>query len=137
MNMFDFARIIHAKTKLVYSSNIFSLKIVYRPHNYLQSGAYVSLSFLNLLNNLKQCILTKIREVDQLPFTKLCEFEMLSKWQCNNHTYTQNIYIILFKYLEYLTQIQIYIMSMSVLLFHTIYITVSNIFVRRMSLFCT
>ena len=63
--------------------NIFSLKIVYRPHNYLQSGAYVSLSFLNLLNNLKQCILTKIREVDQLPFMKLCEFEMLSKWQHN------------------------------------------------------
>lgn len=68
--------------------HFFSLKIVYRPHNHLQPGAYVSLSFLNLLNNLKQCILTKIREVDQLPFTKLCEFEMLSKWQYNNHTYT-------------------------------------------------
>ena len=65
--------------------NIFSLKIVYRPHNYLQSGAYVSLSFLNFLNNLKQCILTKIREVDQLPFMKLCEFEMLSKWQQNDN----------------------------------------------------
>ena len=87
MNTFDFAQIINAKTKLVYSMQYFSLKIVYRPHNYLQSGAYVSLSFLNFLNNLKQCILTKIREVDQLPFTKLCEFEMLSKWQYNNHTY--------------------------------------------------
>ena len=104
MNMFDFARIINAKTKLVYNmQHFFSLKIVYRPHNHLQPGAYVSLSFLNLLNNLKQCILTEIREVDQLPFTKLCEFEMLSKWQYNNHTYTYNIYIILLKYLEYLT----------------------------------
>ena len=89
MNMFDFARIINAKTKLVYNmQHFFSLKIVYRPHNYLQSGAYVSLSFLNFLNNLKQCILTKIREVDQLPFMKLCKFEMLSKLQYNNHTYT-------------------------------------------------